>query len=377
MRDVLLAALAVVSALGGVAQASVPLPPNDPSANTRVISFAPPPETVTCASGTARRVEGAPLPPKTWRVWTPPPVAVPNHAPPKPPTSQVFTFSINAEGRVTDLKGGGVGLWSEEDQIAILASWRFAPGAPLSGCSLDAAPTAVPLAEAPPAKLFEIVAAEGRNAAPAVFQALNATDDCYKGVRRRPEIWAYPDLRPFDDKSVDPPWAVLTYDIDAKGATRNIKAALQHGDPALAKAAAAAIAKSRFLPGPARAGCRVVAKARPQLSAPPARPENGAFDRPEDKCDLTREQMNLSAPMAYPPAFARRRVGGWAIIRFDVAPWGEVGAVEVLAAQPTQAFGSPAQSLVRSARPKPSATGYHGCIVPIIYAIPPETDEDS
>lgn len=375
MRGVVFAALAALAGFGGGAQASVPLPLNDPAASTRVISFAPPPETVTCAGGTARRLEGAPLPPKTWRVWNPPPASAPNYTPPKPPTRQVFTFSINAEGRVTDLKGGGGGFWSEDDQIAIIASWRFAPGAPLSGCSLDAAPTVTPLAETPPAKLFEIVAAEGRNAVPAVHEALNAQGDCYKGARRRPDTWAYPDTRPFDDKSVDPPWVAITYDIDAKGATRNIKAVVQHGDPALAQAATAAIAKGRFLPGPARVGCRAFVKARPKLSAPPARPDIKTFERPEDQCDLTREQMNLSTPMAFPPAFARQRVGGWAIVRFDVAPWGEIGAVEVLAAQPTQAFGSPAQILVRQARPKPRPTGYHGCIVPIIYAIPPETEE--
>ena len=60
MRGVLLAAVAVVSALGGVAQASVPLPPNDPSANTRVISFAPPPETVTCARTAYRSLTPSP-----------------------------------------------------------------------------------------------------------------------------------------------------------------------------------------------------------------------------------------------------------------------------------------------------------------------------
>ncbi|PIB96084.1 energy transducer TonB [Caulobacter sp. X] len=377
MRGVLFAALAALSSLAGVAHAATLPPPEDPGATTRVVSFAPPPATVTCVGGTARLVEGAPLPPKTWRVWSPPPVPLLDYAPPKPPTSQVFTFSVNAEGRVTDLKGGAASYWGTEDQTAIIASWRFAPGAPRSGCSVDAAPTYVPLAEASPAKLFEIAAVEGRNAAPVVYQALNATGDCYKGVRRRPATWVYPDLRPFDDKSVDPAWAALTFDIDEKGAVRNVKTAVQHGDPALAKATAEATAKSRFLPGPARTGCRTFVKARPAISAPPARPENGAFDRPEDACDITREQMNLPSPMSYPPAFSSRRVGGWAIVRFDVAPWGQIGAVEVLASQPTPAFGNAAHMLVNSARPKPRPTGYHGCIVPIIYQIPPDSDEPS
>ncbi len=377
MRGVLFAALAALSSLTGAAQAATLPAPEDPAATTRVVSFAAPPATVTCAGGTARLVEGAPLPPKTWRVWSPPPVPLLDYVPPKPPTSQVFTFSVNAEGRVTDLKGGAASYWGTEDQTAIIASWRFAPGAPLSGCSVDAAPTYVPLAEASPAKLFEIAAVEGRNAAPVIYQTLNATGDCYKGVRRRPATWVYPDLRPFDDKSVDPPWAALTFDIDEKGAVRNVKTAVQHGDPTLTKATAEATAKSRFQPGPARTGCRTFVKARPAISAPPARPENAAFERPEDACDITREQMNLPSPMSYPQAFSNRRVGGWAIVRFDVAPWGQIGAIEVLASQPTPAFGQAAHMLVNSARPKPRPAGYHGCIVPIIYQIPPDSDEPS
>lgn len=375
MRGVLLAALAALS-FAGMAQAASAASPEASNVNIQVISFAPPPPSVTCAEGAARLVEGAPLPPKIWRVWSPPPVAVPNYVAPKPPTSQVFTFSVNAEGRVTDLKGGVANFWTNEDQLAILASWRFAPGAPLTGCALDVTPTAGPLAEAAPAKLFELIAAEGRNTPSPVYQALNADGDCYKAGRRRPATIAYPDLRAFDDKSADPAWVALTYDIDAKGATRNVKPAVAHGDPALAKAATAAMARSRFLPGPARTACRAFFKARPRISAPPPPPQVAAFVRPEDKCDLTEAEMNLPTPMTYPPAFANRRVGGWAIIRFDTAPWGEIGAVEVVAAEPTQAFGQSAQLLVRSARPKPRTTGYHGCLVPVVYAIPPDASDE-
>lgn len=369
MRGVLLASLALLSS-ASLAVASVPAPPPAPNIQVKVISFAAPPAAVTCGGGaTARLVVGAPIPPRTWQVWTPP-VPTPGYVPPKAPTSQTFTFSINGEGRVTDLKAGGSNFWPSDDQAATIASWRFTPGAPATGCSVDVAPTVTALAEASPAKLFEVAAVEGRNAAPALYKVLDATGDCYKGAHRRPATWVYPDLRPFDDKSVDPPSAVITFDIDAQGVTRNVKAALQHGDPALARATIAAVGKSRYFPGTARTGCRTFVKARPQASAAPARPANGAFDRPEDKCDITREQMNLPTPMPYPPAYSQRRIGGWAIVRFDVAPWGEIGAVEVLAAQPAQAFGDAAQMLVRTARPKPAGVGYHGCIVPILYAIP-------
>ena len=376
MRGVLLASLAFLSS-ASLAAASIPPAPPSPNIQVKVISFAGPPAAVTCGGGaSARLVVGAPIAPRTWQIWTPP-VPTPDYVPPKAPTSQTFTFSINGDGRVTDLKGGGSNFWPNDDQAATIASWRFAPSAPATGCSVDLAPTVTALAEASPAKLLEVAAGLSRSAAPALYKVLDATGDCYTGAHRRPATWVYPDTRPFDGKSVDPPSAAVTFDIDAKGATRNVTAALQHGDPGLAKATVAAVAKSSYFPGTARTGCRVFIKARPAVSDPPPRPEQDAFRRPEDKCDIKREEMNLPAPMTFPPAFGYRGVGGWAIVRFDVAPWGDIGAVEVLAAQPAQMFGQSAEILVRSARPKAGGVGHHGCVIPIIYQMPPDADDAS
>ena len=78
----------------------------------------------------------------------------------------------------------------------------------------------------------------------------------------------------------------------------------------------------------------------------------------------------------YPPAYGARKVPGWAILRFDVAPWGLVGNIEVLASQPSDAFGVAARCLVANARPSPPASGYRGCLIPVIYAIPEPVEED-
>jgi TonB family protein len=90
---------------------------------------------------------------------------------------------------------------------------------------------------------------------------------------------------------------------------------------------------------------------------------------------VTREALNIPENKIYPPAYAKRRVAGWAILRFDVAPWGQVGAIEVLASQPTQAFADAARGLLMGARPSPPPSGYRGCVVPMIYAIPTIPDE--
>ena len=85
---------------------------------------------------------------------------------------------------------------------------------------------------------------------------------------------------------------------------------------------------------------------------------------------MTKADLNLPAAKNYPRAYAARKVGGWAYLRFDVAPWGQVGNVEVLASEPTAAFGEAARSLLWSARPSAPAQGYRGCVVPVVYAIP-------
>jgi TonB family protein len=255
----------------------------------------------------------------------------------------------------------------------VLASWRFAPGAAATDCQVDLAPRYTPLDQASPAQLFEVLANAPRNAPPPLRKALTAGGDCIDANRRRPATVAYPDTRPFDDKTVDPAWAGLSFDIDAAGVTRNVRVQGQHGDPAFARAAARAVAKSRYFPGPARAGCHIAFKAMPQATAVPRR--EGQVPPDDAACKITREELNLPETKYFPQAYGKRRVGGRALLRFDVAPWGQIGAVEVLESQPTAAFGDAARMLLSNARPKPGS-GHHGCVVPIIYAIPAQPDAE-
>lgn len=390
MRGVLClarAALASVIVLApGVAAAVIPPPPvGDARTVVRLVSFAPPPASVACAGGPVRLLEGAAAPPRVWQAWVPPlgPSGVvsgaPAYVPPPPPASEVYGFSIDADGHPRDLKRraspGGLGAWNTEEQVAILAGWRFAPGAAAPGCQVDLTPRSQPLAEASPAQLFEALANDPRNPPPALRKALEADGDCAAPSRRRPRMVAYPDTRPFDDKTVDPAWAGLRFDIDAAGVTREVRVVGQHGDPAFARAAARAVAKSRYFSGPARASCYVVFKAMPKSTDVPRR--EGPPMPDDEACKITREQLNLPEDKFFPPAYAKRRVGGRALLRFDVAPWGQIGAIEVLESQPTAAFGDAARLLLANARPKPQSTGHHGCVVPIIYAIPANPDVEN
>lgn len=371
MRGLVL--LALVALVPTTALATVP-PPPVPAAKLNVVSFAAPPARVSCDGREVAVVESAPIHPKAWQAWIPPVGST--STPALPPPGQSFTFSVNADGAVTDLKRGpGFTPWPSDDQAAAVASWRFAPGAPATGCKLDLAPTQTVLDDTAPAKLFELLAFERRNAPPAVREALAKAGDCNQPPRRAPDLIAYPDLRAFKDKSIAPPWAGVRYNIDAKGVVRDVRVVAQGGAQAFADAAASSIAESRFYPGPARTGCYAAFAVNSKATPAPARPDIKVFERPGDACDITREAMNVPENKTFPPAYGARGVAGWAIVRFDVAPWGQIGNVEVVASQPSETFGVAARNLVQSARPTAPATGYRGCLVPIAYAIPAPVDD--
>lgn len=230
------------------------------------------------------------------------------------------------------------------------------------------------LARADRAALFESLAFERRNTPPLVREALAQAGDCGASPRRLPRIIAYPDLRRFNGRDLNPAWAAVVYDIDADGTPRNVRIEAQGGEPALADAAAAATAESRFLPGKPVRGCFGTFAAQPRETPAPPRPKTLAKladgERSRKNCPVTQAQLNLPAFKNYPQAYAARKVAGWAYLRFDVAPWGQIGNVQVLESQPSAAFGQAAQAMLWTARPKPPAEGYRGCVVPVIYALP-------
>ncbi|WP_165186231.1 energy transducer TonB [Caulobacter soli] len=355
-------------------------PPASGAPSLDLIVFAPPPREATCAGGRATPVlEAAALHPRAVPTASTIAPVIASLAPSeetvvtaKASKDDVLTFAIDADGRPTDIRKVGPGRSSDasDPSIAALASWRFASGAPASGCQVALTSQRVPLVQARRADLLELIAFERRNTPPAVREAVSKVGDCGLAPRRLPKTIAYPDLRRFNDRDLNPAWAAVTYDIDADGAPRDVRVETQSGDPALADAAAAAIAGSRFQPGKPVKACYGTFAATPRDTPAPPRPTLTSFERPGDKCDVTKAALNLPAAKNYPRAYAARKVAGWAYLRFDVAPWGQVGNVEVLASEPSAAFGEAARGLLWSAHPAAPAEGYRGCIVPVVYAIP-------
>lgn len=348
-----------------------PLPvTGQPPVTMDIITFDPPPSEAACDGGrVARVIEAAPLHPK---LAPPLPKTAPDGAPFSDSDSLPLSFAVDAAGRPTDIRRGEGGrvLAPSDAALAALASWRFAPGAPASGCTVRFSSHRTPIAQAGRAALFEIIAFERRNAPSLVRETVSKAGDCGAAPRRSPRTLNFPDLRRFDGRDLNPAWAAVVYDIDADGAPRNVRVESRSGDPALADAAAAAIAGSRFQAGKPVQACYGVFAATPRDTPAPPRPELAGFERPEDKCDVSKEALNLPVAKNYPRAYSDRKVEGWAYLRFDVAPWGQVGNIQVIASEPTAAFGDAARNMLWGARPAAPAEGYRGCLVPVIYATP-------
>ena len=71
----------------------------------------------------------------------------------------------------------------------------------------------------------------------------------------------------------------------------------------------------------------------------------------------------------YPENFRRRGIEGWAVIAFDLAPWGAVGNAKVVAAEPAAEFGEAAQRIVLGSAAASSKKGYSNCVVRVRYAM--------
>jgi outer membrane biosynthesis protein TonB len=74
--------------------------------------------------------------------------------------------------------------------------------------------------------------------------------------------------------------------------------------------------------------------------------------------------------LRFPQGFQERSIEGWAIIGYDIAPWGATGNVRVLAAEPTDMFGEEARSIVTGARQAASQAGRSGCVDIVRFVMP-------
>lgn len=292
-----------------------------------------------------------------------------------------FSFSIDNDGRVWGIKpdqrvmaGGYVPM---PDLQPALAASRFAAGAPQARCSIQFDVDAIPLADAPVSLVRRYLilphdAAYFENDIRARARA--ADGDCYQGTGPAPLLRAYPDLEAIPQAPGTLSMTVAGFDLNSRGKPVRVRTIESDGNAALDGAVRKAATESRFKTDRARAGCvmPMFRRQRTPLAASADTPVDGF--RNAEGCPPEDAKWAYLPTLTFPEPFRRRGIEGWAIVRYDVAPWGQVGNVTVVASEPAAAFGDQARQIISNARRALSARGASGCVERVRFKLP-EGDE--
>jgi len=382
----LASALLAVTPAKGLARAPVipplPVPPVEhvvtAQAQPVIVAVDPPPASVTCADGAARLVHGeAPLGRASYYF---PGLTLARE------NRTAFSFRIAPDGRPltitrrpdapTRASPANYTLFMPDDQLeSALATWAFAASPQgHADCRVEFVARATGLAETPRERLLTVLAYTQPGPAanlPLFKQAGLADGDCQTNPRPQALELHFPDPDRIPPRPGELQWVMYRFDIDAHGVPVN---AVRLAGPATAQldqAGHAALAAGRYQARP-RTGCIMIFRRQAGTLAAPPTPRPGAFRREDDDCPGG-DVLTYPGPPTYPPHFAALGVEGWAILRFDVASWGAVGNVEVLAAEPADAFGTYAKSHLLGAKAKTPGRAYRGCILPVHFKEPGAT----
>jgi TonB family protein len=282
----------------------------------------------------------------------------------------VLRFDIDDTGRPLSVRHEGQPAPYAPDLAPALAASRFAAGGKRTGCTITYTPRVTPLDQAPVADLIAYTLSPESGRLPEEGWARTRREgNCDTRPVPQPLLRALPDFRKLPATPGVKDWSMVDYEIDAEGQPRRASVTHGTGNKALDQAAITAVEQSRFTPG-ARTGCRYPYWMAPATIAAPPAPAPGDLTPAGASC--ARPYPYATAPrLTYPVAYNRRQVEGWAILSFDVAPWGDIGNVKVLAAQPAEDFGTHAVQVMRTARFQPSSTGLSGCVERLSFVTGP------
>jgi TonB family protein len=281
-----------------------------------------------------------------------------------------YRFAIDGAGRTRSIvRAEGEYSPFGQDIGPALAASRFPAGERRKNCEISYAPKFDPLASAPIADLVAYsMFPTGRRLPQAGWDRFGAAGNCRDKPRPAPLLSGHPDFLKLASTPGSRDWSLVAYDTDAEGRPIDVRIAEGTGNAELDAAAVAAIQMSRFTGG-ARTGCLYPYwRAAGTLAAPEAPAEEQM--RPSNAICPTKVEWATPPITRYPPAYRKRAIEGWAIVSFDTAPWGEVGNVKVLEAQPSADFGEQAVSIVRSGRVAPSPQGASGCVKTVKFLMP-------
>jgi TonB family protein len=289
-------------------------------------------------------------------------------------------FRIDREGRPLGItaspRSDRSGFYFDSsDVLPALAASRFRRGPERTDCVIAYDLQIAPVGQADPATLYRVVALQVPSGNPvsrrAVFDRTkppgsNCFDDGAVNVRLR----AYPAFEEIPQAPGTVSYSFLGFDLDSGGRPRNVRLLGSAGNAELDRRSLAAVRASRFTPL-ARQGCTYSYWRRPTvpLSAPEP-PEPEAFRPKGSNCPKEKTPWAYVPPLGFPLEFQRRGIEGWAILAYDVAPWGATGNVRVMAAEPAAAFGEQGRRVVSGAREAPSESGHVGCLTRVVFRMP-------
>jgi TonB family protein len=281
-----------------------------------------------------------------------------------------LAFSISADGRPIDIhrvdeddRTQRFGVDTTDIEPA-LATWQFADGAPRSQCTVTFAALDQPLDQAPRVSVIRAYLAQRGESSlrRQLFDQLRPIDaDCYSPHWPEALVHVNPDFRTIPQRPGTSSFTMVAFDLDRHGRPVDVHVDTSGGNKVLDARSVEAVRRSRFASG-ARYGCLYPywRRATDPIPAPP--PPDVAAYRPSDAdCEGHHEWARYPV-LTYPQAFNRRNVEGWAIVRYDVAPWGELGNIQVLASEPADGFGQQAIEVMRSAMKAPIKRGLYGCV---------------
>lgn len=286
-----------------------------------------------------------------------------------------FSFDIDASGRPLAIrKGNAATPYGIADDLGpALAVTRFRPGQAKTGCTIVYSPELTAVDNAPLSALMAYSANQVSGPLPPeawkrIFATGSCRGDSAAGLRNR----AFPNFRAIPAEPGVRDWSMVGYDVGQDGASIHVETLASSGNAALDQASRAATAETRYWTG-AFTGCRFSYwRAAGTLPAPPA-PQEEAF-RPAGATCPERRDWATPPVLRFPEPYRRRAIEGWAVVTYDVAPWGEINNVQVKASQPSADFGAQAVVVLRSAKVRPGV-GAVGCVERVRFVMEPDNAE--
>jgi hypothetical protein len=278
-------------------------------------------------------------------------------------------FAIDASGRPVAIVRSPVGsdMAYNSDLAPALAVSRFPAGQAHDTCHITFIRKQTPLTDASPTDLIAAsINTSARLPRVATDRMHPSGSTCSNGLPA-PLLRAFPDFTKLTPTIGQQNWSTIQFDIDASGKPVAVRIVAGAGAPEFGAAARKAVAQSRFSSGK-RSGCLFSYWQNAAPLAPPPMPEKTVFAADGATCPTDNEWVTQPV-LVFPDNYRRRGVEGWAIVGFDVAPWGATGNIRVLRAEPSADFGEAGMSVIRGATMAKSDRGYVGCVERVRYAM--------